>query len=119
MGESIYPALLEARLEGARVVLARLEETFPHLGLRNAESEGGVPVEQQTLCHTQIKLFRQMISSIEAAFLRLQEGKFGICIQCKEKIPEERLLAIPETPWCVECASIMKNAGGGNSRKRK
>ena len=47
----------------------------------------------------------QVLSSIEAAIDRIDEGTFGICEECGAQIPRARLNAIPFAPFCVNCAS--------------
>ncbi len=45
------------------------------------------------------------IRNLEAALLRIdQDPDFGECAGCGEPIPLARLLALPETEYCVECA---------------
>lgn len=41
---------------------------------------------------------------IDAALKRYYDGTYGICTVCGDKISEDRLLAIPETPFCKVCA---------------
>jgi RNA polymerase-binding transcription factor DksA len=41
---------------------------------------------------------------IEAALERIEEGNYGICIECESKIPKTRLQVLPHTPHCVKCA---------------
>lgn len=41
---------------------------------------------------------------IDAALKRYYEGTYGACTVCGDKITEDRLLAIPETPFCKKCA---------------
>ena len=43
------------------------------------------------------------LSQIEEALKRVQEGIFGICRVCEQKIPKERLEAVPTTTICVPC----------------
>ena len=40
---------------------------------------------------------------IDAALTRIQQGKYGLCIKCGKKIPQERLEAIPYALMCIEC----------------
>ena len=47
----------------------------------------------------------QRLKAIENALKRIADGKYGICLQCGRKIPEERLRAIPSAVLCVECKS--------------
>ena len=42
-------------------------------------------------------------AQVEAALARLDEGTFGICVECGQPIPEERLEARPEAARCMAC----------------
>ena len=43
---------------------------------------------------------------IEAAMLRLKQGRFGECIECGQEIPRERLEAEPTAARCVRCQEL-------------
>ena len=43
------------------------------------------------------------LRAIEEALLRIDEGTFGICEDCEEKISPGRLNAMPFALRCVEC----------------
>ena len=43
--------------------------------------------------------------TIEAALARIAEGEYGYCVDCGDKISEERLDVLPATPKCRKCAS--------------
>ena len=45
------------------------------------------------------------LQSIEAALVRLENGKFGICVSCGKKIAEERINALPYAVMCINCQS--------------
>lgn len=40
---------------------------------------------------------------IDAALSRIQNDRFGVCMKCGKKIPEERLEAIPYAVMCIAC----------------
>ena len=42
---------------------------------------------------------------IEAALQRIVEGEYGYCVECGDKIAEERLDVLPQTPFCAKCAA--------------
>lgn len=44
------------------------------------------------------------IRMIEAALKRIEDGSYGICVNCGEEIAEERLDLVPHAPRCRNCA---------------
>lgn len=50
---------------------------------------------------------QQEIARIKAALQRMEEGTYGICLECGEPIAHERLRLVPFAPLCARCA------GGG------
>ena len=41
---------------------------------------------------------------IDAALARHEAGEYGYCVKCGAEIAPERLAAVPETPFCANCA---------------
>lgn len=41
---------------------------------------------------------------IEAALGRMEAGEFGICVNCGNDIPPERLDAVPHAARCLNCS---------------
>lgn len=50
---------------------------------------------------------QEEIVRIRAALKRIRDGKFGICAQCGDVIPPERLQVLPDTPLCGSCAAAV------------
>lgn len=48
---------------------------------------------------------RKLIFKIEEALRRLDDGEYGVCEECGEKIAIARLKARPVTTLCIECKS--------------
>ena len=44
------------------------------------------------------------LEQIEAALVRIEDGLYGVCVECESKIPKTRLQVLPQTPYCVKCA---------------
>jgi DnaK suppressor protein len=44
------------------------------------------------------------IQHLKAALMRMDDGTYGRCAQCGEDIAKERLDALPESSFCVNCA---------------
>lgn len=45
------------------------------------------------------------LERIEAALERIADGSYGACEECGGRIPKARLEVLPDTPYCVKCAS--------------
>lgn len=46
---------------------------------------------------------RKLISKIQEAIARVDEGSFGVCEECGDDIGVSRLKARPVTTLCIEC----------------
>lgn len=44
------------------------------------------------------------VNQIDTALARIDEGSYGVCIKCQEKIPEKRLEALPYASTCINCS---------------
>jgi len=45
------------------------------------------------------------LNKVEAALVRLENGKYGVCAKCNKKISLARLEAIPYAVFCISCKS--------------
>ncbi len=45
------------------------------------------------------------LHQIAAALHRIEVGDYGVCVKCGAEIEEERLNALPATPFCRSCAT--------------
>lgn len=43
------------------------------------------------------------LSKLDLALRKIDEGSFGICVECEEPINKKRLEARPETQLCIRC----------------
>jgi DnaK suppressor protein len=51
---------------------------------------------------------RKILSEIDEALNRIENGTYGICQGRGEQIPRERLKAIPWARYCVGCATLIE-----------
>jgi len=58
-------------------------------------------IDEATLANASDEL-RQVV----AALRRVDEGTYGLCLDCGEPIDERRLAALPATPFCTACQAI-------------
>jgi len=53
------------------------------------------------------------------ALQRIEDGTFGTCEECGEKIATARLEAIPYVRFCLKCAEVAEAGTGPNQKKRE
>jgi DnaK suppressor protein len=56
--------------------------------------------------HIQLKLKQtdaKILQAIEEALRRIEQGTYGVCRDCGERIADARLTAIPWTRSCITC----------------
>ncbi len=56
-------------------------------------------VNEAALRKSELKL-----NNLEVALTKINDFDFGICIRCKKSIPVGRILLMPHTLTCVNCA---------------
>jgi RNA polymerase-binding protein DksA len=47
-----------------------------------------------------------VLSSINGALARIEQGTYGICVTCGKPISQERLAAIPWATQCIDCKRL-------------
>jgi len=56
--------------------------------------------------HIQLKLKQtdaKILQAIEEALRRIEQGTYGVCRDCGERVSDARLTAIPWTRSCITC----------------
>ncbi|MEL6529842.1 MAG: TraR/DksA family transcriptional regulator [Pseudomonadota bacterium] len=61
-------------------------------------------IQQQAMAQAQERRRAQERVRIRAALIRLDEGEWGYCLTCGDKIAEARLSHDPSVATCVGCA---------------
>jgi DnaK suppressor protein len=44
-------------------------------------------------------------NKLEYALRKVDKEEYGLCLECEDEIPFERLIILPEATHCIECAS--------------
>ena len=103
-------ARLEAKRDELRANLAGLTEAHPQPVDPIEASEGPQDFEEiavdsdETVNERSIEVNEQaLLTEVEEALLRIDEGTYGKCVNCGRPIPEKRLEAIPWAARDVEC----------------
>ena len=46
---------------------------------------------------------KTLLTEVQQALARIENGTYGICSNCRQPIPEQRLEALPWATLCVVC----------------
>ncbi len=49
---------------------------------------------------------RTTLLQIDDALVRIDEGSYGLCINCGQLLAEKRLNAVPWAPYCLDCQEL-------------
>lgn len=63
-------------------------------------------IQQKSMLEANLRSAEELLSKLERALDNLDKPHFGICVKCQRQIPLERILVIPETRFCVNCADM-------------
>lgn len=103
MDTNKYRILLLTRLRELDHRLADIEHTLDEPAPKDFEDYASERESDETLEHLGEAGLLE-IRQIQAAMNRIRKGEYGVCVKCGEEISEERLDAVPHTPFCRDCA---------------
>jgi DnaK suppressor protein len=67
--------------------------------------------ERRELGYATRELLVDRVNRVVAALQRLEDGEYGICVECGEKIAPARLRVMPEVGTCVRCQDRIERLG--------
>lgn len=96
-----YVQLIERLEHEQRLLAGQLAELEADLQGHTASSAD--EVAERDLVELHATRTRESLESVEAALERVRAGTFGACVGCGNPIPVERLEAVPDARYCVNC----------------
>jgi DnaK suppressor protein len=81
---------------------------FPDLGTHQSTDEMAQEVSMYESALPMEHALEQKLRDINLALEKMTKGTYGICENCNEKIPIERLETKPEAKLCVKCKAKAK-----------
>ena len=82
-----------------------LKDHAKTISIPTDKEELGSDNAEQELTLTLLGSDEDILDQVEAAIHRIEDGSYGRCKGCGEKISKTRLDAIPYAAECVQCAS--------------
>lgn len=101
---------LEARARQLGAEVRQVGEDFAGapaqtLGVVGDEGDQGAVRTHDLIRHAEQDRDADELARIDAALTRMDEGRYGICIECEVDIPLARLQAQPSAARCIACQS--------------
>ena len=101
--EALRKILISLRnTEIAKIKEFRRDQADETLSVPGDEAEVARSVADIEMHASLIERSEERLKAIDAAFSRLEQGRYGICEQCGNEIPLERIRALPFARYCVE-----------------
>ena len=79
-------------------------------GKREEEATETLELEKRLTLENRI---RQELAAVQHALGKFEKGKYGLCENCGQPIPPERLEALPQATLCMNCKALLTKNGKG------
>lgn len=61
-------------------------------------------INNKSVAEAALRQAKRKLKKLQLALSKIDDPKFGICVRCKKDIPPKRLILMPESQYCVNCA---------------
>ena len=99
-----YRAVLTAKREEIMGALPRREDIW--IVQSNEQIEMVQLAGQREFAACVLEREAKSLLQISAALKRIDDGEFGVCLDCEEPISPKRLSAVPWAGYCLHCQEI-------------
>lgn len=98
---------LEEQLKKLEVDVAELQELTKPIAPENAIGRISRmdAINNKSINDAARRTAEARLAAIKEAIQRNDDPEFGKCRKCKAEIQEGRLILMPESPFCIRCAS--------------
>lgn len=68
----------------------------------------GDAMQQQAMVSAAHERDQKRLVAVRKALKRIEDGDFGLCLECGDDINPKRLDVAPETEFCLDCQSLQE-----------
>ena len=83
-----------------------LEDETEEMPIDNHLAETATATLDREIDYTLEENSEHVLSAIDAALQRIEQGTYGTCLNCGKPIAEDRLAAIPWATHCIDCKRL-------------
>jgi RNA polymerase-binding transcription factor DksA len=103
LDHDLTAALFRLRQLGGAVAVEELPGAIGGNSLFADEVDGIQANENREISFATRERLVERVNCLSAALDRLNDGEYGVCAECAERISPARLRAVPEVQTCVRC----------------
>jgi len=106
MDKKLFKQKAEIILDKSLVEISQLKELTKPIAPENAIGRISRmdAINNKSVNEASLRSLEENVKKIKLALLRIDDPEFGMCRKCKNTIPEGRILLLPGTTLCVNCA---------------
>lgn len=97
--------MLQARHRALAQTQGKLLSSAPDYGRDEGDRANAAVARELDL--DQKSRDRVLVTLVAAALTRINEGRFGECLNCSQEINAKRLEAIPWVRYCITCQELI------------
>lgn len=105
MNDDSIKTMLDERKKGLETAIKAIKESAKPVDLN--EPIGRLSrmdaLQQQQMSLNSKKSLGLSLEQLKGAYLRMENGEYGLCVKCENEITQARLKAKPEVPFCINC----------------
>ncbi|MFE2582983.1 TraR/DksA family transcriptional regulator [Streptomyces sp. NPDC059378] len=69
------------------------------------------PADRRAASQTEVRVklaasARMVLADVEAALVRMEQGRYGTCHLCRRPIARDRLFIVPQARYCGRCQQV-------------
>lgn len=105
---------LRKRLDQQRLEILSLYERDLRVGQRSSDEGAEDLVDRANSAYNREFMLslsgseRENLLEIENALERIEDGSYGVCTHCNQKIILRRLQAVPWARYCIDCQELVE-----------
>ena len=62
-------------------------------------------INNKSVAEAGLREAQKELTGLEYMSNNIDKSDFGVCKKCNEKIPIQRMLIVPQSPYCVNCSN--------------
>ncbi|HAW50863.1 MAG TPA: TraR/DksA family transcriptional regulator [Flavobacteriales bacterium] len=62
-------------------------------------------INNKSVVEAALKKAEEKLKALKFLVQKVNDDEFGLCARCNNPIPYQRMLFLPQSPFCVNCAS--------------